>query len=141
MSLPTMQVKISKETPTNELSSQGAPDGDTPSPSSTAEPGLDAFPPADGFSGSFEWDDDFPLMAQNPSYVSMVSDPNSAKSHPAMSSPVPMAPAMLPTVKRAESSLVDALRFSRFTVSPALEPHLSPSCDTELGPTADPIEN
>lgn len=75
-------------------------------------------------------------MAQNPSYVSMVSDPNSAKSHPAMSSPVPLAPAMLPTAKRAESSLVDALRFSRFTVSPALEPHLSPSCDAELGPTA-----
>ncbi|XP_066486459.1 serine/threonine-protein kinase LMTK3 [Tiliqua scincoides] len=130
-----------QETPTNELSSQGAPDGDASSPSSNAEPSLDVFPPADGFSGSFEWDDDFPLMAQNPSYVSMVSDPNSAKSHPAMSSPVPMAPAMLPTAKRAESSLVDALRFSRFTVSPALEPHLSPSCDTELGPTADPIEN
>ncbi|XP_053118880.1 serine/threonine-protein kinase LMTK3 isoform X2 [Hemicordylus capensis] len=130
-----------QETPTNELSSQGAPDGDAPSPSSTTEPGLDAFPPADGFSGSFEWDDDFPLMAQNPSYVSMVSDPSSAKSHPAMSSPLPMAPVLLPTTKRAESGLVDALRFSRFTVSPALEPHLSPSCDTELGPTADPIEN
>uniref|UniRef100_A0A8C6VJK8 Lemur tyrosine kinase 3 n=1 Tax=Naja naja TaxID=35670 RepID=A0A8C6VJK8_NAJNA len=39
-----------QETPTNELSSQGAPDGDAPSPGSTAEPGLDAFPPADGFS-------------------------------------------------------------------------------------------
>ncbi|XP_062992589.1 serine/threonine-protein kinase LMTK3 [Elgaria multicarinata webbii] len=130
-----------QETPTNELSSQGAPDGDAPSPGSTAEPGLDAFPPADGFSGSFEWDDDFPLMAQNPSYVSMVSDPNAAKPHLAMSSPMPMAPALLPAAKKAESGLVDALRFSRFTVSPALEPHLSPSCDTELGPTAGPIEN
>uniref|UniRef100_A0A8D2Q6I6 non-specific serine/threonine protein kinase n=1 Tax=Varanus komodoensis TaxID=61221 RepID=A0A8D2Q6I6_VARKO len=39
-----------QETPTNELSSQGAPDGDAPSPGSMAEPGLDAFPPADGFS-------------------------------------------------------------------------------------------
>nr|XP_060636408.1 serine/threonine-protein kinase LMTK3 isoform X2 [Anolis sagrei ordinatus] len=131
-----------QETPTNELSSQGAPDGDTPSPGSTLEPGLDPFPPADGFSGSFEWDDDFPLMAQNPSYVSMVSDPSTVKpSLPAMSSPVPLAPALLPSAKRAESGLVDALRFSRFTVSPALEPHLSPSCDTELGPTANPIEN
>uniref|UniRef100_A0A8D2Q659 non-specific serine/threonine protein kinase n=1 Tax=Varanus komodoensis TaxID=61221 RepID=A0A8D2Q659_VARKO len=37
---------------------------------------------------------------------------------------------------KAEADLVDTLRFSRFTVSPALEPHLSPSCDTELGPTA-----
>ncbi|XP_053217737.1 serine/threonine-protein kinase LMTK3 isoform X1 [Podarcis raffonei] len=130
-----------QETPTNELSSQGAPDGDSPSPGSMAEPGLDAFPSADGFSGSFEWDDDFPLMAQNPSYVSVVPDPNAAKPHPVMSSPVPMAPALLPAAKRAESGLVDALRFSRFTVSPALEPHLSSSCDTELGPTADPIEN
>ncbi|KAH0626489.1 hypothetical protein JD844_001492 [Phrynosoma platyrhinos] len=129
-----------QETPTNELSSQGAPDGDVLSPSSTLESRLDPFPPVDGFSGSFEWDDDFPLMAQNPSYVSMVSDPNTAKpSHPAMT--MPMAPALLSTAKRAESGLVDALRFSRFTVSPALEPHLSPSCDTELGPTADPIEN
>nr|XP_020648417.1 serine/threonine-protein kinase LMTK3-like [Pogona vitticeps] len=130
-----------QETPTNELSSQGAPDGDAPSPCLTSEPGLDAFPPADGFSGSFEWDDDFPLMAQNPSYVSMVSDPNATKPHPALSSPGPMAPTLLPAAKRAESGLVDALRFSRFTVSPALEPHLSPSCDTELGPTANPIEN
>uniref|UniRef100_A0A670K6E6 non-specific serine/threonine protein kinase n=1 Tax=Podarcis muralis TaxID=64176 RepID=A0A670K6E6_PODMU len=39
-----------QETPTNELSSQGAPDGDSPSPGSMAEPGLDAFPSADGFS-------------------------------------------------------------------------------------------
>ncbi|KAG8140481.1 hypothetical protein E2320_003169 [Naja naja] len=148
-----------QETPTNELSSQGAPDGDAPSPGSTAEPGLDAFPPADGFSlmmegwpnltsvlssrffllnsgGSFEWDDDFPLMAQNPSYVSMVSDPSTAQPHPALSSPVPMTPALLPSAKRSESSLVDTLRFSRFTVSPALEPHRPPSCDSELGPTA-----
>ncbi|KAJ7313971.1 hypothetical protein JRQ81_005815 [Phrynocephalus forsythii] len=130
-----------QETPTNELSSQGAPDGDAPSPGLMSEPGLDAFPPADGFSGSFEWDDDFPLMAQNPSYVSMVSDPNATKAQPALSSPGAMAPTLLPAVKRAESGLVDALRFSRFTVSPALEPHLSPSCETELGPTANPIEN
>ncbi|XP_061444684.1 serine/threonine-protein kinase LMTK3 [Rhineura floridana] len=130
-----------QETPTNELSSQGAPDGDSPSPGLAAEPGLSAFPPADGFSGSFEWDDDFPLMAQNPSYVSLMPDHNTAKPHLAMSSPVPMAPALLPAAKRVESGLVDALRFSRFTVSPALEPHLSSSCDTELGPTAHPIEN
>ncbi|XP_044303639.1 serine/threonine-protein kinase LMTK3 [Varanus komodoensis] len=126
-----------QETPTNELSSQGAPDGDAPSPGSMAEPGLDAFPPADGFSGSFEWDDDFPLMAQNPSYVSMVSDPDAAKPHLAIPSPVPVAPPLLSAAKKAEADLVDTLRFSRFTVSPALEPHLSPSCDTELGPTAD----
>ncbi|KAM6452406.1 serine/threonine-protein kinase LMTK3 isoform 2-T3 [Liasis olivaceus] len=130
-----------QETPTNELSSQGATDGDASSPGSAAEPGLDAFPPADGFSGSFEWDDDFPLMAQNPSYVSMVSDPSTAQPHPVLSSPVPMTPALLPSAKRAESSLVDTLRFSRFTVSPALEPHRPPSCDSELGPAADAIEN
>ncbi|XP_029142196.1 serine/threonine-protein kinase LMTK3-like, partial [Protobothrops mucrosquamatus] len=130
-----------QETPTNELSSQGAPDGDAPSPGSAAEPGLDAFPPADGFSGSFEWDDDFPLMAQNPSYVSMVSDPSTAQPHPVLSSPVPMTPALLPSAKRAESSLVDTLRFSRFTVYPALEPHRPPSCDSDLGPTADATEN
>ncbi|XP_060111938.1 serine/threonine-protein kinase LMTK3 isoform X1 [Heteronotia binoei] len=130
-----------QETPTNELSSQGAPDGEAPTPGAITEPGLDSFPTADGFSGSFEWDDDFPLMAQNPSYVSMVSDPTSAKPHTLLSSPVPMAPALLPTAKRGDSSLVDALRFSRFTVSPALEPHLSPTCDTELGTTADSIEN
>lgn len=75
-------------------------------------------------------------MAQNPSYVSMVSDPSTAQSHPVLSSPVPMTPALLPSAKRAESSLVDTLRFSRFTVSPALEPHRPPSCDTELVPTA-----
>ncbi|XP_054850087.1 serine/threonine-protein kinase LMTK3 [Eublepharis macularius] len=130
-----------QETPTNELSSQGAPDGEAPTPGAVTEHGLDTFPTADGFSGSFEWDDDFPLMAQNPSYVSVVSDPNSAKPHTLLSSPVPMAPTLLPTAKRADSGLVDALRFSRFTVSPALEPHLSSTCDTELGPTADPIEN
>uniref|UniRef100_A0A8D2LI59 Lemur tyrosine kinase 3 n=1 Tax=Varanus komodoensis TaxID=61221 RepID=A0A8D2LI59_VARKO len=76
--------------------------------------GSPADPESTSSGGSFEWDDDFPLMAQNPSYVSMVSDPDA----------------------KAEADLVDTLRFSRFTVSPALEPHLSPSCDTELGPTA-----
>ncbi|KAL7990005.1 hypothetical protein Chor_012671, partial [Crotalus horridus] len=125
-----------QETPTNELSSQGTLNGDAPSPGSAAEPGLDAFPPADGFSGSFEWDDDFPLMAQNPSYISMVSDPSTAQPHPVLSSPVPMTPALLPSAKRAESSLMDTLRFSRFTVSPALEPHRPASCDSDLGPTA-----
>uniref|UniRef100_A0A8D0HFL5 non-specific serine/threonine protein kinase n=1 Tax=Sphenodon punctatus TaxID=8508 RepID=A0A8D0HFL5_SPHPU len=39
-----------QETPTNELSSQGAPDGDSPSPGPATESGLDPFPPADGFS-------------------------------------------------------------------------------------------
>lgn len=41
---------LMQETPTNELSSQGAPGGDAIPPGSMAEPGLEVFPPADGFS-------------------------------------------------------------------------------------------
>ncbi|CAM4703736.1 unnamed protein product [Caretta caretta] len=122
-----------QETPTNELSSQSGPEGEggtTQGP--TGQPALEAFPPADGFSGSFEWDDDFPLMAQNPSFVSMVTDPSSGA--------LPTPPPVLLPAKGAEPSLMDALRFSRFTVSPALEPHLAPR-EAELAPTANPIEN
>ncbi|XP_067408150.1 serine/threonine-protein kinase LMTK3 [Emydura macquarii macquarii] len=122
-----------QETPTNELSSQSGPEGEGGAAQGpTGQPGLEAFPPADGFSGSFEWDDDFPLMAQNPSFVSMVTDPSGG-------APPTPPPALLPA-KGAEPSLMDALRFSRFTVSPALEPHLA-SREAERAPTANPIEN
>ncbi|XP_074872081.1 serine/threonine-protein kinase LMTK3 [Carettochelys insculpta] len=122
-----------QETPTNELSSQSGPEGEgSPSQGPVGQPSLEAFPHADGFSGSFEWDDDFPLMAQNPSFVSMVTDPSSG-------APPAPPPVLLPA-KGAEPSLMDALRFSRFTVSPALEPHLAP-CEAELVPAANSIEN
>ncbi|KAB0381913.1 hypothetical protein FD755_003830, partial [Muntiacus reevesi] len=58
-----------QETPTNELSVQGPPEGDTdpstppapPTPPHPATPG-DGFPSNDsGFGGSFEWAEDFPL--------------------------------------------------------------------------------
>uniref|UniRef100_A0A2K6PCK4 non-specific serine/threonine protein kinase n=1 Tax=Rhinopithecus roxellana TaxID=61622 RepID=A0A2K6PCK4_RHIRO len=58
------------ETPTNELSVQGPPEGDTdpstppapPTPPHPATPG-DGFPSNDsGFGGSFEWAEDFPLL-------------------------------------------------------------------------------
>ncbi|XP_014650573.1 PREDICTED: LOW QUALITY PROTEIN: serine/threonine-protein kinase LMTK3 [Ceratotherium simum simum] len=60
----------SQETPTNELSVQGPPEGDTepstppapPTPPHPATPG-DGFPSNDsGFGGSFEWAEDFPLL-------------------------------------------------------------------------------
>ncbi|XP_011801931.1 PREDICTED: serine/threonine-protein kinase LMTK3 [Colobus angolensis palliatus] len=59
-----------RETPTNELSVQGPPEGDTdpstppapPTPPHPATPG-DGFPSNDsGFGGSFEWAEDFPLL-------------------------------------------------------------------------------
>ncbi|KAB1274827.1 Serine/threonine-protein kinase LMTK3 [Camelus dromedarius] len=59
-----------QETPTNELSVQGSPEGDTdqstppapPTPPHPATPG-DGFPNNDsGFGGSFEWAEDFPLL-------------------------------------------------------------------------------
>ncbi|XP_076790385.1 serine/threonine-protein kinase LMTK3 isoform X1 [Arvicanthis niloticus] len=59
-----------QETPTNELSVQGPPEGDTepstppapPTPPHPTTPG-DGFPNNDsGFGGSFEWAEDFPLL-------------------------------------------------------------------------------
>ena len=59
-----------QETPTNELSVQGTPEGDTepstppapPTPPHPTTPG-DGFPNSDsGFGGSFEWAEDFPLL-------------------------------------------------------------------------------
>ncbi|CAH7458369.1 Lmtk3 [Phodopus roborovskii] len=59
-----------QETPTNELSVQGTPEGDTdpstppapPTPPHPTTPG-DGFPSNDsGFGGSFEWAEDFPLL-------------------------------------------------------------------------------
>ncbi|EDL22897.1 lemur tyrosine kinase 3 [Mus musculus] len=59
-----------QETPTNELSVQGTPEGDTepstppapPTPPHPTTPG-DGFPNNDsGFGGSFEWAEDFPLL-------------------------------------------------------------------------------
>ncbi|XP_048185249.1 serine/threonine-protein kinase LMTK3 [Perognathus longimembris pacificus] len=59
-----------QETPTNELSVQGPPEGDTdpstppapPTPPHPTTPG-DGFPSNDsGFGGSFEWAEDFPLL-------------------------------------------------------------------------------
>ncbi|XP_014447747.1 serine/threonine-protein kinase LMTK3 [Tupaia chinensis] len=63
-------LRDSAETPTNELSVQGPPEGDTdpstppapPTPPHPATPG-DGFPSNDsGFGGSFEWAEDFPLL-------------------------------------------------------------------------------
>ncbi|XP_075047489.1 serine/threonine-protein kinase LMTK3 [Mixophyes fleayi] len=119
-----------QETPTNELSNPNSLDN--PSLEST----LDAFSPSDGFSGSFEWDDDFPLMTQNSSFMPMAAEGAALKSPIGSTTPAP------PTLqgKRVEGNLMDSLRFTRFTVSPAVEPHV-PLCDSDAVTPAGTIEN
>ncbi|KAJ1131387.1 hypothetical protein NDU88_009724 [Pleurodeles waltl] len=124
-----------QETPTNELSFQAAMENDQIVLDPVVDAGMDGFPSSDGFSGSFEWDDDFPLMTQNSSFVPMVTDPISSKLQLPLPSPPPALP--LPSLqgKVMDSGLVETLRFSRFTVSPALDPHLT-SCDGDLETSA-----
>ncbi|XP_069493374.1 serine/threonine-protein kinase LMTK3 isoform X2 [Ambystoma mexicanum] len=124
-----------QETPTNELSFQAAMENDQIMLDPVVDGGMEGFPTSDGFSGSFEWDDDFPLMTQNPSFVPMVTESISSK----FQLPLPSPPAALPLPsvqgKVMEPGLLDSLRFSRFTVSPALDPHLPP-CDADLETSA-----
>ncbi|XP_075461496.1 serine/threonine-protein kinase LMTK3 isoform X4 [Ascaphus truei] len=87
--------------------------------------------------GSFEWDDDFPLMTQNSSFIPMTTEAAPIKSQLSPTSPAP--PPSLQG-KLVESSLMDTLRFSRFTVSPAVDPHL-PVCESDAVPSAGTIEN
>ncbi|KAM8927748.1 serine/threonine-protein kinase LMTK3 [Pelodytes ibericus] len=116
-----------QETPTNELSSQSS-ENDQVLQNPSVDSGNDAFSSPDGFGGSFEWDDDFPLMTQNSSYITMAAEGAALKSQISPTSPAP--PSSLQG-KRAEASLMDTLRFSRFTVSPAVDPHL-PMCESEV---------
>ncbi|XP_053307848.1 serine/threonine-protein kinase LMTK3 [Spea bombifrons] len=125
-----------QETPTNELSNQNATENDQmQNPSLDAN--IDGFSSPDGFGGSFEWDDDFPLMTQNSSYIAMASEGAALKSQISPTTPAP--PSSLQG-KRVETNLMDTLRFTRFTVSPAVDPHL-PVCDSEVAPPAGAIEN
>ncbi|KAM4704365.1 serine/threonine-protein kinase LMTK3 [Rhinophrynus dorsalis] len=120
-----------QETPTNELSNQNQTENDQ-IPQNSSESSLDAFSSSDGFSGSFEWDDDFPLMTQNSSFLPMASEGAALKSQIGPTSPPP-APSL--QGKRVEASLMDTLRFTRFTVSPAVDPHV-PVCDSDVTPSA-----
>ncbi|XP_075461494.1 serine/threonine-protein kinase LMTK3 isoform X2 [Ascaphus truei] len=125
-----------QETPINELSNQNALENDQISHDASVEP-SEAFSSPDGFSGSFEWDDDFPLMTQNSSFIPMTTEAAPIKSQLSPTSPAP--PPSLQG-KLVESSLMDTLRFSRFTVSPAVDPHL-PVCESDAVPSAGTIEN
>ncbi|XP_069598797.1 serine/threonine-protein kinase LMTK3 isoform X2 [Ranitomeya imitator] len=125
-----------QETPTNELSNPNAPENDQVSQNPSLESSLDAFSSADGFSGSFEWDDDFPLMTQNSTFLPMAAEGAALKSP---ISPTGSVPPVLQG-KRVEGNLIDSLRFTRFTVSPAVEPHI-PLCDSDVVPSAGAIEN
>lgn len=81
--------------------------------------------------GSFEWDDDFPLMTQNSTFLPMAAEGAALKSP---ISPTTSVPPVLQG-KRVEGNLMDSLRFTRFTVSPAVEPH-APLCDSDVVPPA-----
>ncbi|XP_040271539.1 serine/threonine-protein kinase LMTK3 [Bufo bufo] len=120
-----------QETPTNELSNQNTPDNDQISQNPSLESSLDAFSSTDGFSGSFEWDDDFPLMTQNSTFLPMAAE------GAALKSPISPTTSVPPTLqgKRVEGNLMDSLKFTRFTVSPAVEPHV-PLCDSDVVPNA-----
>ncbi|KAM9299432.1 serine/threonine-protein kinase LMTK3 [Gastrophryne carolinensis] len=121
-----------QETPTNELGNQNTSENDHISPNSSLESSMDAFSTSDGFGGSFEWDDDFPLMTQNSTFIPMAAEGAALKSP--MSPPI-LSPPSLPG-KRVEENLMDSLRFTRFTVSPAADPHV-PMCENEVAPPAD----
>ncbi|XP_056400448.1 serine/threonine-protein kinase LMTK3 isoform X2 [Hyla sarda] len=125
-----------QETPTNELSNQNTPENDQISQNPSLESSLDAFSSTDDFSGSFEWDDDFPLMTQNSTFLPMAAEGAALKSpiSPTTSVPPPLQG------KRVDGNLMDSLRFTRFTVSPAVEPH-GPLCDSDVVPPAGAIEN
>ncbi|KAM4014964.1 serine/threonine-protein kinase LMTK3 isoform 1-T2 [Anomaloglossus baeobatrachus] len=125
-----------QETPTNELSNPNAPENDQGSQNPSLESSLDAFSSTDGFSGSFEWDDDFPLMTQNTTFLPMAAEGAALKSP---ISPTGSVPPVLQG-KQVEGNLMDSLRFTRFTVSPAVEPH-GPLCDSDVVPPAGAIEN
>ncbi|KAM3921056.1 serine/threonine-protein kinase LMTK3 isoform 3-T4 [Leptodactylus fuscus] len=125
-----------QETPTNELSNQNASENDQNTQNPSLESSLDAFSSTDGFSGSFEWDDDFPLMTQNSTFLPMAAEGAALKSPISPTTSVP--PAL--QGKRVEGNLMDSLRFTRFTVSPAVEPHV-PLCDSDVVPPAGAIEN
>ncbi|XP_077313568.1 serine/threonine-protein kinase LMTK3 isoform X2 [Lithobates pipiens] len=120
-----------QETPTNELGNNNAAENDLIPQNSSLESSMDAFSSADGFSGSFEWDDDFPLMTQNSTFLPMAAEGAALKSP---ISPTTPSPPPLPG-KRVEGNLMDSLRFTRFTVSPAIDPHV-PLCETEVVPPA-----
>ncbi|XP_041425574.1 serine/threonine-protein kinase LMTK3 isoform X1 [Xenopus laevis] len=126
-----------QETPTNELSNQSAAESDEISHNPNEDPTLDSFSPSDGFSGSFEWDDDFPLMTQNSSFIPMATEGAALKSQINLTSPPP--PPSTFQGKRVDASLTDTLRFTRFTVSPAVDPH--PVLETDVAPSAGTIEN
>nr|XP_033818289.1 serine/threonine-protein kinase LMTK3 [Geotrypetes seraphini] len=127
-----------QETPTNELGTQSATESEQMGPGPSTELGIQMFPSSDGFSGSFEWEDDFPLMAQNASFLPAVTETPPSK--PRLTSPgPPSTPPPLLLGKGAESSLLDPLRFSRFTVSPAVDPHL-PSSQAGMVPAAGTVE-
>ncbi|XP_068097391.1 serine/threonine-protein kinase LMTK3 isoform X2 [Hyperolius riggenbachi] len=125
-----------QETPTNELSNQNASEDDQVSQNPSLESSLDAFSTSDGFSGSFEWDDDFPLMTQSSTFLPLAAEGAALKSP---ISPTMPSPPALPG-KRVEASLMDSLRFTRFTVSPAVDPHV-PLCEADVAPPAGTIEN
>ncbi|KAM5132186.1 serine/threonine-protein kinase LMTK3 [Mantella aurantiaca] len=120
-----------QETPTNELSNNNAAENDLIPQNPSLETSLDAFSSSDGFSGSFEWDDDFPLMTQNSTFISMAAEGAALKSP---ISPTLPSPPALPG-KMVEGNVMDSLRFTRFTVSPAVDPHV-PLCETEVASPA-----
>ncbi|KAE8594005.1 hypothetical protein XENTR_v10019406 [Xenopus tropicalis] len=124
-----------QETPTNELSNQSGAEGDQIPHNPNVDPTIDNFSSTDGFSGSFEWDDDFPLMTQNSSFIPMATEGAALKSHINPTSPPPPSTFQ---GKRVDPSLMDTLRFTRFTVSPAVDPH--PVLETDVAPSAG-IEN
>ncbi|CAH2319242.1 serine threonine- kinase LMTK3 [Pelobates cultripes] len=127
-----------QETPTNELSNQNSTENDESLHNPPVDSSLDTFASPDGFSGSFEWDDDFPLMTQNSSFIAaMATEAAALKSQISPTSPTPSTSLQ---GKRGEASLMDTLRFTRFTVSPAVDPHL-PMCESEVAATTGAVEN
>ncbi|XP_064150093.1 serine/threonine-protein kinase LMTK3 isoform X2 [Loxodonta africana] len=116
-----------QETPTNELSVQGPPEGDTdpstppapPTPPHPTTPG-DGFPSNDtGFGGSFEWAEDFPLLPPPgpPLCFSRFSV------SPALETPGP--PSRAPDARPA-GTLPQTLRPAPTSVPPSISPTLCP---------------
>uniref|UniRef100_H3A6L6 Lemur tyrosine kinase 3 n=1 Tax=Latimeria chalumnae TaxID=7897 RepID=H3A6L6_LATCH len=109
-----------QETPTNELSNQATPENERVSQDPLVGSAVETFSsdpcPSRSYplitstgsfpsGSSFEWDDDFPLMPQDSSFISMTTDKVSM-TRPPIAIPTP------------------AGKFSRFIVSPASDPHL-----------------
>nr|XP_014346661.1 PREDICTED: serine/threonine-protein kinase LMTK2-like [Latimeria chalumnae] len=107
-----------QETPTNELSNQATPENERVSQDPLVGSAVETFSSGDGFSSSFEWDDDFPLMPQDSSFISMTTDKVSM-TRPPIAIPTPAG-----KEEEEESGHADTLKFSRFIVSPASDPHL-----------------